>query len=67
MIPHQAHIERLEQVRPHRLVEIEHFFQTYKMLENKATDVVGWRDRERAHEVLRADRVAWQRERADGR
>jgi inorganic pyrophosphatase len=65
--PHQAHIERLEQARPHRLVEIEHFFQTYKMLENKATDVVGWRDRDRAHEVLRADRATWQRERADGR
>ena len=45
--PHQAHIERLDQVRPHRLVEIEHFFETYKMLENKATDVVGWRDLER--------------------
>jgi inorganic pyrophosphatase len=54
-------------VRPHRLVEIEHFFQTYKMLENKATDVVGWRDRDRAHEVLRADRVAWEREQAHGR
>jgi len=65
--PHQAHIERLEQVRPHRLVEIEHFFQTYKMLENKGTDVVGWRDRDQAREVLRADRAAWQRERADGR
>ena len=65
--PHQAHIERLEQARPHRLVEIEHFFQTYKMLENKATDVVGWRDHDRAHEVLRADRVAWEREQAHGR
>ena len=50
--PHQQHIERLEQVRPHRLVEIEHFFKTYKMLENKAVDVVGWRDRDRALEVL---------------
>ncbi len=63
---HQAHIERLEQVRPHRLVEIEHFFQTYKLLENKATDVVGWRDRDRAFEILRADREAWHRERPDG-
>ena len=59
---HQAHIEALDQVRPHRLVEIEHFFQTYKALEDKAVDVVGWRDRERAHDVLRADRGAWQRE-----
>ena len=42
---HQQHIERLEQVRPHRLVEIEHFFQTYKALEEKDVDVVGWRER----------------------
>ena len=54
---HQQHIERLDQVRPHRLVEIEHFFQTYKALEDKTVDVIGWRDRERAHEVLREDRI----------
>ena len=50
---HQQHIERLEQVRPHRLVEIEHFFETYKALEDKTVDVVGWRDHDRALEVLR--------------
>ena len=33
--PHQQHIERLDQMRPHRLVEIDHFFQTYKTLEDK--------------------------------
>lgn len=57
--PHQAHVERLTQVRPHRLVEIEHFFQTYKMLEDKAVEVVGWREREPALEVLETDRAAW--------
>jgi inorganic pyrophosphatase len=62
--PHQAHIARLEQVRPHRLVEIEHFFTTYKLLEKKETEVVGWRPRERAYEVLLADRATWERERA---
>ena len=62
--PHQAHINRLEQVRPHRLVEIEHFFQTYKLLEKKETEVLGWRDRNRALEVLREDRAAWGREQA---
>ena len=31
----RQHVERLDQVRPHRLVEIEHFFQTYKLLEDK--------------------------------
>ena len=33
-------------------VEIEHFFETYKLLENKAVDVVGWRELDRALEVL---------------
>jgi len=66
--PHQAHIERLDQVRPHRLVEIEHFFQTYKLLESKETDVLGWRDRDRAREVLVEDRERHDREdRARGR
>ena len=37
--PHQAHVEQLDQVRPHRLVEIEHFFETYKLLEAKDTEV----------------------------
>jgi inorganic pyrophosphatase len=58
---HQQHIERLEQVRPHRLVEIEHFFQTYKALEDKTVEMVGWRERERAYEVLRDDRALWLR------
>jgi inorganic pyrophosphatase len=64
--PHQAHIERLDQVRPHRLVEIRHFFDTYKLLESKATEVVGWRDREEALATLRADRATWEAEQADG-
>jgi inorganic pyrophosphatase len=62
--PNQAHIHRLDQVRPHRLIEIEHFFQTYKLLEWKETEVIGWREREAALEVLLADRSRWDRERA---
>jgi inorganic pyrophosphatase len=73
--PHQAHIIEISHVRPHRLVEIENFFQTYKMLENKAVDIVGWRDRREALRVLKSDRERWEqesaeraaRERADGR
>jgi inorganic pyrophosphatase len=61
--PHQAHVERLSQVRPHRLVEIEHFFETYKLLEDKATEVVGWQDADRALEILREDRARWVAER----
>ena len=59
---HQQHITKLKQVRPHRLVEIEHFFETYKALEDKTVDVVGWRDADRALEVLRDDRAIWERE-----
>ena len=34
--------DTLEAVSPHRLREIENFFQTYKALEKRATDVRGW-------------------------
>ncbi len=54
--PHQQHVERLDQVRPHRLVEIEHFFQTYKLLEDKTVEVVGWKDAAEARRVLTEDR-----------
>jgi inorganic pyrophosphatase len=63
--PHQAHVEDLDHVRPHRLVEIEHFFNTYKLLEAKETDVVGWRDARRARQVLEDDRVTWIAEQRD--
>ena len=32
----------LEDLSPHRLKEIENFFQTYKTLENRPTEVRGW-------------------------
>ncbi len=54
--PHQSHVEQLSQVRPHRLIEIENFFQTYKLLEDKAVEVIGWHDVDRAREVLLEDR-----------
>jgi inorganic pyrophosphatase len=64
--PHQMHVEDLDQVRPHRLLEIENFFQTYKLLEAKETDVVGWRDASTARDVLVADRATWNAEPAGG-
>ncbi len=60
--PHQEHVTKIEQMRPHRLVEIEHFFNTYKLLEDKQVDVVGWRDGGRAREILVHDRALWERE-----
>jgi inorganic pyrophosphatase len=60
--PHQAHVEDLDQVRPHRLVEIQHFFDTYKLLESKETEVLGWRDAATARKVLLADRATFEAE-----
>jgi inorganic pyrophosphatase len=62
--PLWGHAEDLEHVPPHRLVEIEHFFATYKLLENKAVEVLGWRPRAEALEVLLRDREVYRLERA---
>jgi inorganic pyrophosphatase len=61
--PHNAGIERLDQVDPHRLREIEHFFETYKLLEQKTVEIAGWRDLERAREVITEDRKRFAAER----
>lgn len=37
-------VNSLEDVSPHLLKEIEHFFQVYKDLENKETKIQGWKD-----------------------
>ena len=39
-------------LNPHRLKEIEHFFQVYKDLEKKKVDVGGWGDAKEAHEIF---------------
>jgi len=39
----------------------------YKILEDKTVEVVGWRDATRALEILRSDRVAWEREQTERR
>jgi inorganic pyrophosphatase len=43
-------------------VEIEHFFETYKLLEAKETEVLGWKDVDRARAVLESDRRTFQEE-----
>jgi inorganic pyrophosphatase len=47
------HMNRLSDVAPHMLIEIEHFFDVYKELEHKKTDVLGWEDVESARQVIR--------------
>lgn len=50
------HIERLQDVPPHLLREIEHFFAVYKDLEEKKTGVEGWEGREAAEAAIAASR-----------
>ena len=45
---HQQHIERPSRCARIAWSRFEHFFQTYKALEDKTVDMVGWRDGDRA-------------------
>jgi len=51
--PTWNHVEELDDLPPHLLREIEHFFQTYKHLEGKPTATFGWHDRMAAEGVIR--------------
>jgi inorganic pyrophosphatase len=55
--PRFADISELKDIGQHWLREIENFFQTYKALESKWTDVVGWEDRAAALGVIRDARA----------
>jgi len=45
-------IKSLDQVNPHTLKEIEHFFEVYKDLEKKKVEVKGWGDAAEARQVI---------------
>jgi inorganic pyrophosphatase len=51
--PRYADMRELRDIGQHWLREIENFFQTYKALEPKWTDVVGWEDASAALRVIR--------------
>ena len=55
--PRFADIHNLADIGQHWLREIENFFQTYKALEEKWTDVVGWEDAAAARRVIREARA----------
>lgn len=42
------HITALDDVPPHLLKEVEHFFSVYKDLESKQTRIEGWKDEKHA-------------------
>jgi inorganic pyrophosphatase len=54
--PRFADIRDLGDIGPHWLREIENFFQTYKALEPKWTEVTGWEDAAAAYRIIRRAR-----------
>jgi inorganic pyrophosphatase len=42
--PRYSAVQSLKDVAPHRLEEIAEFFRTYKNLEKKVTEILGWKD-----------------------
>jgi inorganic pyrophosphatase len=59
--PRYQSIKDLNDLDPHWLREIENFFQTYKALEDKWTEVQGWAGCEAAEETIKAARELYQR------
>lgn len=50
--PRYAHVSTLDDIGDHWLREIETFFATYKLLEPKQTEVLGWHDIEETRAVI---------------
>ena len=50
--PRQDEIRELEDISPHTLKEIKHFFQTYKDLQNKIVEVKAYKDSTQAKKAL---------------
>jgi inorganic pyrophosphatase len=42
--PRYAGVKSLDDVAPHRLDEIAEFFRSYKNLEKKVTEILGWQN-----------------------
>ena len=42
--PRFSEVKSIKDIAPHRLEEIAEFFRTYKNLEKKVTEILGWKD-----------------------
>jgi inorganic pyrophosphatase len=50
--PEFDEVHDFTQIFPHLLRKISHFFETYKTLEGKQTQVLGWKDAAKAREII---------------
>lgn len=52
--PRYAQVKSLADVASHRLDEIAEFFRTYKNLEKKVTEILGWKDADQVQALVDA-------------
>jgi inorganic pyrophosphatase len=50
--PEYADVHNYTQIFPHQLRKIQHFFETYKLLEGKETSTHGWSDAGEARRII---------------
>lgn len=50
--PRYKQVKSLNDVAAHRLDEIAEFFKTYKNLEKKVTEILGWQDADRVNPLI---------------
>jgi inorganic pyrophosphatase len=50
--PDYASVTGVDQISPHVVRKIQHFFETYKLLEGKHTSSEGWRDAAEAKRIM---------------
>lgn len=60
--PEVAQYRSIHELPPHRLKEVQRFFEDYKILENKSVIVESFQDREVALEVVREASALYQKE-----
>ncbi|MBD2386220.1 inorganic diphosphatase [Cylindrospermum sp. FACHB-282] len=57
--PRYAQVKSLKDVPPHRLEEIAEFFRSYKNLEKKVTQILGWQDVEQVSPLVEKSILAY--------
>lgn len=58
--PRYASVTRLEDIAQHRLDEIAEFFATYKRLEKKETQILGWKGLAETEAVIASSIATYQ-------